>query len=221
MAALERGRSVTFMYLLPEDLIKLLLAIAVGGFIGAEREYRDKAAGFRTIILITVGSALFTMYSINLGRGVDATRIAANIVTGIGFLGAGAILRTPGRILGLTTASTIWITAALGMGIGGGQYAISIAAALAVFIVLWLFPILERWIDNVRETRTYEVICPADAETVAGLESKFSEHNLRIGVRKRVRSGEEVFLTWRVTGRPDAHEALVDEFGDDGDVDCH
>lgn len=68
------------MDIVPEDLIKLMLAIAIGGFIGAEREYRDKAAGFRTIILITVGSTLFTMYSINLGRGVDATRIAANIV---------------------------------------------------------------------------------------------------------------------------------------------
>ncbi len=200
------------MDIVPEDLIKLMLAIAIGGFIGAEREYRDKAAGFRTIILITVGSTLFTLYSINLGRGVDATRIAANIVTGIGFLGAGAILRTPGRILGLTTASTIWITAALGVGIGGGEYAITIAAAMAVFVVLWLFPWLEGWIDKIRETRTYEVVCLAEPELLAGLERKFAEHHLRIGTRKRVRSGQEMFLTWRVTGRPKAHEALVDEF---------
>lgn len=99
--------------ILTEDLIKLGVAILVGGIIGAEREFRDKAAGFRTLILITVGSTLFTIFSLRMDPGFAQTRIAANIVTGIGFLGAGAIIREHGRVGGLTTAATIWLSAAL------------------------------------------------------------------------------------------------------------
>ena len=106
----------------PDILIKLAAAVLVGGLIGAEREFRDKAAGFRTIIFIALGSTLFTVFSSLLaGQENDPARIAANIVTGIGFLGAGAIMRDGGRVAGLTTAATIWLTAALGMGIGSGR----------------------------------------------------------------------------------------------------
>ena len=91
-----------------EFLIKLGAALLVGGLVGAEREYRDKAAGFRTIIFITVGATLFTMFStVIAGEENDPARIASNIVTGIGFLGAGAIMRESGRVAGLTTAATI------------------------------------------------------------------------------------------------------------------
>ena len=99
---------------LTENLIKLGMAVLVGGIIGAEHEFRDKAAGFRTIMLITVGSVLFTIFSLGMDPGFTRTIIAANIVTGIGFLGAGTIIREHGRIGGLTTATTIWLSAALG-----------------------------------------------------------------------------------------------------------
>jgi putative Mg2+ transporter-C (MgtC) family protein len=79
--------------ILLKDVIKLLVAILIGGLIGAEREFRDKAAGFRTIIFICVGAALFTMYSIKIGGGEDPVRIAANVVSGVGFLGAGYYVR--------------------------------------------------------------------------------------------------------------------------------
>jgi putative Mg2+ transporter-C (MgtC) family protein len=92
----------------------------VGGIIGAEREFRHRAAGFRTIILICLGSTLFTMFSLRLGGATSPVRIVAHMVTGVGFLCAGVILEEGRRIVGLTTASTIWFTAALGMGIGGG-----------------------------------------------------------------------------------------------------
>lgn len=92
----------------------MLVAILIGGLIGAEREFHEKAAGFRTITFICLGSTLFTMLSLELGGARDPVRIAASIVTGIGFIGAGVILRDGGRIVGLTTASTIWISAALG-----------------------------------------------------------------------------------------------------------
>ena len=96
------------MPLLTEDLIKLSLAALLGGLIGAEREYRDKAAGFRTLVLIAIGSTLFMILSLRFGAANDDTvRIAANIVTGIGFLGAGVILRGSGGVVGLTTAATV------------------------------------------------------------------------------------------------------------------
>jgi len=85
------------MILEQEDILKLVLAIVVGGLIGAEREFRDRAAGFRTIILICTGAALFTIFSVKLGGPDDPVRVAANIVTGVGFLGAGVLLRDGGR----------------------------------------------------------------------------------------------------------------------------
>ena len=108
------------MILSVEDVIKIVLAVSAGGLIGIEREFRDKAAGFRTLIFICAGACLFTILSFRLAANSDSTRIAANIVTGVGFLGAGVILRDGGRVIGLTTAAMVWLTAAIGMGIGGG-----------------------------------------------------------------------------------------------------
>ena len=101
------------MTIFHDALLKLLLAMIVGGLIGFEREYRDKAAGLRTIIFICLGATVFTMLSLRLGEQDDITRIAANVVSGVGFLGAGAILQSSGRVTGLTTASTIWLAAAV------------------------------------------------------------------------------------------------------------
>ena len=95
------------MDFIPIEIRQILLAAVLGAFIGAEREYRNKSAGFRTVILITVGSAIITILSIHIG-GNNPDRIAANIVQGIGFLGAGAIFRDENRVSGLTTAATIW-----------------------------------------------------------------------------------------------------------------
>src|ERR1043166_8297676 len=107
-----------------DDLVKLLFALVLGGLIGWEREFSDKPAGFRTITLICVGSTLFTIFSLKIGTvsGSDSSRIAAQIVTGIGFLGAGAIIRRGEAVSGLTTAATIWFVASIGMGVGGGYY---------------------------------------------------------------------------------------------------
>src|SRR5437764_10570922 len=104
------------MLQLTDILIQLGLVILVGGLIGAEREHRSKSAGFRTMILICLGSYLFTLFSRIISPGTP-DRIASNIVTGIGFIGAGVIYKAESRINGITTAATIWITAALGVGI--------------------------------------------------------------------------------------------------------
>ena len=124
------------------ELIKrLCLAAALGALLGLEREWRQKDAGLRTNTLIAMGSALFTMMSIDVstGSGGDSTRIASGIVTGIGFLGAGAIMRKGSSIKGLTTAAMIWVNAAVGVAVGGGEYRVAIIAtgvALAVLVAL-------------------------------------------------------------------------------------
>lgn len=131
-----------------EDILKILLAVAVGGLIGFERELRDKDAGFRTLIFICLGATLFTILSMTLGGNQDPSRIAAGIVTGVGFLGAGVIMRERGHVTGITTASTIWLTAALGMSIGAGRYALAGAVVGVALVVLVLFTRLERWMDR-------------------------------------------------------------------------
>lgn len=123
---------------------RLLLAALLGGLLGVERELRQKSAGLRTNILIAIGSALFTVMSYELadGVGADPGRVAAQIVTGIGFLGAGAIMRTDSGIYGLTTAATIWVNAAVGVAAGGGEYRLaSIATGITLGVLLLLQPI--------------------------------------------------------------------------------
>src|SRR5690606_2552707 len=144
-----------------DDLIKLLCATVAGALIGGERGYRGRAAGFRTIIFICVGAAFFTIVShkIAITYDRDPTRIAANVVSGVGFLGAGVILRDGVRVTGLTTAAIVWVSAALGVGFGAGQCGLAAAGTVITLVVLWVFPYLERPIDALRETRTYEVVC--------------------------------------------------------------
>jgi len=132
-----------------EIVRRLLLAAFVGGLLGVEREMRQKSAGFRTNILIGIGSAVFTMMSIAISadRG-DPGRIAAQIVTGMGFLGAGAILRTRNGVHGLTTAATVWVNAALGIAAGAGEYHLAVIGALITMAVLLVLHPIERGIEK-------------------------------------------------------------------------
>lgn len=193
-----------------EDFLKVLIAVLVGGLIGMEREYHDKAAGFRTIIFICVGGTLFTIISQNFGGEHDPTRIAANIVSGVGFLGAGVILRDGGRVMGLTTASTIWLAAALGMGIGTGKYTLVGSALLVILVVLWLFPFLEHRIDNLREVKTYEVLIPFETDKLHELEILARNHKLRLQSQKQVKTCDEMLCIWEICGSPKNHQKLID-----------
>jgi putative Mg2+ transporter-C (MgtC) family protein len=122
------------LLLYPEDLIKLLVAFFLGSLLGFEREFHHKFAGLRTIILICVGACLFTIFSYRLAGDKDPTRIAAAVVTGVGFIGAGVIIHEGGEVRGLTTASTIWLAAALGIGAGGGYLLFSRRCWLLVLV---------------------------------------------------------------------------------------
>ena len=135
-----------------EELVRVAVAAALGGAVGLERELREREAGFRTHMLVSVGSALFTLVSAYgfheflVGGGnvirADPTRIAAQIVTGIGFLGAGAIIRQGFSVRGLTTAATLWVVAAIGMASGAGYYSAAVITTALVLISLWPLRIL-------------------------------------------------------------------------------
>lgn len=125
--------------------LRLALAAGLGGAIGLEREYRSKPAGLRTNMLIGLGSALFAILSIELGTVAGSPdRIAAGVVTGIGFLGAGAILRSGQSVRGLTTAATIWVNSAIGMATGLGLYNVAAGGATLTLVVLAILPLMER-----------------------------------------------------------------------------
>ena len=133
------------MLSLHEIVLRLSFAALLGGAIGVERDYRRRPAGIRTSAFVCMGSALFTLLSFQLAKmygDTSSTRIASNLVQGIGFLGAGAILREAGGLVGLTTAATIFVEAAIGMAVGGGLYAVGgYATGLVLFglvILGWL-----------------------------------------------------------------------------------
>ena len=153
---------------LPIDLLgRLALAVLLGGIVGVERELSGKPAGLRTNILICLGSALLMDLSITIGadqgRLGDPARIAAQVVTGVGFLGAGTIMQARGEVVGLTTAATIWVVAAIGLAVGAGHRAEAIAAALLVTLVLTALGWLERWMLSFRRVVTGTVRLHRDA----------------------------------------------------------
>lgn len=123
---------------------KLLLAGLLGGAIGLEREWRGKAAGLRTHILIAIGAALFTTTSMQLAPAGDPTRIAAQVVTGVGFIGAGVILRHEGGVVGLTTAASIFVVAAIGLTVGAGLWWPAVVATVIMLATLSALSPLEQ-----------------------------------------------------------------------------
>lgn len=125
-----------------EHIVQLLLAIALGGVIGFEREIKHRPAGLRTHMLVSLGAAVFTIVSVSFVS--DPVRIAAAIVTGIGFLGAGSIISTRGQMHGITTAATLWIVASIGLCVGVGQYWIAIIGTILVFAILQIKKVEEK-----------------------------------------------------------------------------
>ena len=197
-----------------EVVLRITLAATLGGAIGLERELRDREAGLRTHLLVSVGAALFTMvsayawtdwrFSTEEGLVFDPTRIAAQIVTGIGFLGAGAIIRQGLSVKGLTTAATLWVVAAIGMAAGVGYYEAAFVTTALVLLTLWPLRILAYRLSA--RTRPEEgrlaVELPAGTSAVSVLEAveragadvsslEFEEEGdrRRIDLRVRLASG--------------------------------
>jgi putative Mg2+ transporter-C (MgtC) family protein len=152
---------------LSTSIARLVVAAILGGLIGLERQLRHKPAGLRTNMFICFGAAMFTVLSDQLAGslGGDHTRVAAQIIPGIGFIGAGSILHARGSVVGLTTAATLFVVASVGMATGGGLYITAIFATIVILIVLALLGRLERRFGMKSMLVTYEVT-GANAESI-------------------------------------------------------
>ena len=197
---------------LPEarHVTRVVAAMILGGLIGLERDLRDKPAGFRTIILICLGACVFSIISESVsGANVDRSRIAAQIVSGIGFLGAGAVLRDRRTVYGLTTAATIWAVAAIGMATGFGYLALALLGTAAILVSLFLFDFVERFIGGFRDIREYRIVAPNTQGVFDRISALFTEAKLR--PKHRSCHEEESSLVFHITamGAKKNHQKLL------------
>ncbi|MGD8451068.1 MAG: MgtC/SapB family protein [Phycisphaerae bacterium] len=192
-----------------EDLARLLAACIAGAAIGLERELSDKPAGLRTNVMICLGAAVFTLLSSRLGVGdrtSDPARVAAQVVTGVGFLGAGAILHARGNVIGLTTAATIWIVASVGMAFGSGAFVLGAVATVLTAGVLFGLAVVEARIAAWRTTAKFLIEMKPEPE-------------VRQVVKRRVRELGLQRREWRVSKTPDGFTGFLEVTGPESRLD--
>ncbi|MGY3213093.1 MgtC/SapB family protein [Mucilaginibacter sp. HD30] len=161
-----------------KDIFSIITSIICGGIIGFEREYKNKSTGFRTILLITLGSTIFTIVSKH-GVGAD-DRISANIITGIGFIGAGVIFKDKMSVLGLTTAAVIWTSAAIGMTAGIGYYSLAIVFTVITWIILVLVNKIEVLIGDLKKSKVVNITFnDNDVKQLGLIEDRIKELHLK------------------------------------------
>jgi putative Mg2+ transporter-C (MgtC) family protein len=189
-----------------QDLIKVGIAILCGAMLGFERQYKNKTAGFRTIILICLGSTIFTMISQRAGQGVNI-----NLVTGVGFIGAGVIFKDNISVNGLTTAAVIWVAAAIGMATGAGNYTLSLISTVLTLLVLWLFHFLEVYLDIIHHEKLLSVLFDGDNyDDLLMLEDIIRKHDLKLQRRLVNKREGNMLVAIFVTGHK-KHIAKLDE----------
>lgn len=195
---------------------RLIVAAALGALIGIEREIHGHPAGIRTHMLVALGSGTFTVMSLNgfgqgIGTGNDATRIAAQIVSGIGFLGAGAILKDGIVIRGLTTAASLWATAAVGMAAGAAEYVICIVSAGIILVSLWPINALVERFRGTAATDTQLRVQIDRVDLLGGVSEVLREHHVEIAGITTQRLGKgayQVDLSLRARRAPDVTLAI-------------
>ncbi len=165
-----------------EDIIvKIILALVLGGVMGLERQYNDKPAGYATNSIICVGATLFTILSLYMAEmGGDPGRIAAQIVSGVGFLGAGAILREGNKVSGLTTAAAVWLVAAIGMAVGFGQYVLASGACAAVLLMQLGVRRTLGLVERLRRYDTFYLTCTPQWSVVDQIRQEIETQNIQI-----------------------------------------
>jgi len=201
-----------------DDFIKILASTVVGALIGLEREYRSKSAGLRTFTLVSLGCTIFTILSEKMGMMNSPDRISANVVTGIGFLGAGVIFKMDDKVKGLTTATIIWVTASLGMAIGDGHILLSFLGTTVVYLVLGLFVKLEVIMERYSRTKTYRIVYEYSPETYKKLGTIFEQCNLTAKLEKQTITKQLIISNWSVRGKVSKHDKLVKRLMSDKDV---
>ena len=194
-----------------EEAAQVSVAFIIGAVIGLEREFRSKPAGFRTMILISVGSCLYTILSKGASTG-SPDRIASNIVTGIGFIGAGVIFKEGITVNGLTTAALIWITAALGMAIGYHNYPLAIVVSIMVVIVLFILEPVQRFINNLHRVKDYKIrTIELGGDFKNEMEEFFKFHDLKYRCMKTVKENNDAVYLYRISS-PDRNYDSVNQF---------
>lgn len=198
------------------ELLLIFFSVLLGLCIGAEREYRNKSAGLRTFILVCFGSCLFTILSIKIGVQ-DPDRLAANIITGIGFLGAGVIFKGDNKIDGITTATTIWATASIGMAVGSGYVYLSLLGTVLVLLILSSLTYFQNFIDKNHKIREYRITV-SNKKDLEYCEILFKASNLKSMIIKQQFSKENLITTWRLTGKNNHHETFINQMMDDDKI---
>jgi putative Mg2+ transporter-C (MgtC) family protein len=194
-----------------EEAAQVSIAFIIGAVIGLEREFRSKPAGFRTMILICVGSCLYTILSKEAAEG-STDRIASNIVTGIGFIGAGVIFKEGITVNGLTTAALIWITAALGMAIGYHNYPLAIVVSGMVVIALFVLEPVQRFINRLHRVKDYKIrIVQSGKDFQTDLENFFNSHDLSFRCMKSIKENNDAIYLYHISS-PDRNYDLVNQF---------
>jgi putative Mg2+ transporter-C (MgtC) family protein len=191
-----------------EDFLRVGVAIALGALLGLEREYRSKAAGFRTLTLISLGACLFTLVSRYVGGMTSPDRIASNVVQGIGFLGAGVIFKENGSISGLTTATAIWVASAIGMTAGTGNFLLASVTTGGALIVLAGFEQIQFIVDRLHQYRDYRITYAKNAFDVHELEVAFARHRIRFRKTRESRDRDEITCWYALRGKSTFFEDL-------------
>jgi putative Mg2+ transporter-C (MgtC) family protein len=205
--------------LLSRTILRLVLAAFLGGIIGLERELKHRPAGLRTNMFICFGAAMFTILSAELAEPGDRARIAAQIIPGIGFIGAGSILHSKGGVSGLTTAATLFVVASIGMATGGGLYLPAIFATILIFLALQLLGWLERQLNLKPLVMHYSIVTDKSAdEIVAEVNTVLEDAQVEMdGMRLSKFNGKER-ITFSVDGTRSLHKILMDRFRQSDDL---
>lgn len=192
-----------------EDIAKIVAALVAGGLLGFEREYKDKPAGMRTIILITVGSALFSLLNLHI-KTESPDRIASTVVTGIGFVGAGVIYKEGINVRGLTTAATIWVSAAIGMALGFGNYWMASTTVLLTLITLVSLRGLEKKMEAVKNLRDFRFTFLEQDYSMETLEQKFNELGIRHQILRLSKDNDEICVEYKLKIRETGYRQFLE-----------
>lgn len=192
-----------------EDIQKILLAALLGAVIGLEREWSGKSAGFRTMILVSMGAALFTIVSYKMTGIGTADRIASNVVTGIGFLGAGLIFRNDTGSHGLTTATAVWAAAAIGMCAGVGYYWLAIFCTGLVWAVLVVFFRMQLHLNKMMDTRQYKILYRSTEQHALDYKDFFNVKTFRVLENKQLKTNGTIMYLWTIRANQAAHDKAV------------
>ena len=192
-----------------EHILQILASLAAGAILGLEREYHSKPAGFRTMILICVSSCLFSILSATMPSG---DRIASNIVTGIGFIGAGVVFKEGATVRGITSAAIIWMSAAIGMCIGFQHYILALFVVILVLLVMIALSRFERLFDTLYQVKIYEIHFISADYSLEALEKEMKGLQIHFTRKKIGKQNNVVNVEYSIVVSPSKIREKIDNF---------